>query len=36
MSLDVIFAPQLPIWLIVMLGVAAAAYLAISLLTRAP
>jgi hypothetical protein len=36
MNLEVIFAPQLPIWLIIGLGVTAAAYLGVSLVARAP
>ena len=36
MNLEVIFAPQLPVWLIILLGVMAAGYLGISVLARAP
>lgn len=36
MNLEVIFAPQLPVWLIIFLGVAAAGYLGISAIARAP
>jgi hypothetical protein len=36
MSLEIVFAPQLPIWLIILIGVAAMGYFGISLLARAP
>lgn len=36
MNLDIVFAPHLPVWLIVMLGVAGASYVGISLIAKAP
>lgn len=36
MNLEVIFAPQLPLWLIISLGVLAAGFFGLSLLARAP
>ena len=36
MTLDIVFAPHLPLWALVSLGVMAAAYLGIALAARAP
>jgi hypothetical protein len=36
MTLDIVFSPHLPIWFLVVLGIACMAYLGISLVARAP